>query len=269
MSMLKSRKRSSCQTPEDKWGEIWEILFPGVKQPETPYNLDASLRAPSVTTPILEYEYPGSWWDHLAGHLATSLQDTIFTTGNQPSDNSPDFLKSHITKVLREYRATFPIKQELDHTMVQPKLDDTADLPGLSPHGSSGSCLSISTPDGLSDGDPWVLRSLQNPSLANFTYDTNLTLGTSPIRFASIDWNHGHSVPRSVLPFSMEGTSFLPEDELPPMEALSMGNEAPPTGSISLGPCDLFTFSRYPGVWSMLQDDTWVQPAEDEMHMNL
>lgn len=39
MSMLKSRKRSSCQTPEDKWGEIWNILFPGVKPPETPCKL--------------------------------------------------------------------------------------------------------------------------------------------------------------------------------------------------------------------------------------
>lgn len=39
MSMLKSRKRSSCKTAEEKWFEIWDILFPGVASPGTPCKL--------------------------------------------------------------------------------------------------------------------------------------------------------------------------------------------------------------------------------------
>ncbi|KAK7993207.1 hypothetical protein PG989_006588 [Apiospora arundinis] len=52
MSMLKSRKRSSSQDAEQKWWEIWNILFPQVKGPEDPYNHNANLRSLSVASPV-------------------------------------------------------------------------------------------------------------------------------------------------------------------------------------------------------------------------
>lgn len=162
----------------------------------------------------------------------------------------------HITKALREYRGTFPIKQEPDSTMGQP--EESTDVPDLSPHGSSGSCLSISTLDGFSDRTPWMFRSLQTPSLANFSYDSMFGMGTSPVKFGSIHWtNDGHSVPRSVPSFSMEETNFMTEEELPPLQNLSMGSEALPADSGSSRSCDMYTLDQFPGMWSVLNDDGW------------
>ncbi|KAK8078721.1 hypothetical protein PG994_002528 [Apiospora phragmitis] len=227
MSMLKSRKRSSCQNPEDKWYEIWNILFPVVKQPETPYNLEANLRAPSVAGPTLDNEYLGNWWENLAGHLAGSLRDSLLSTGRPPSEHSPDPLRDHIAKALSDYRGRFPTLQDLDNNPLgQPKTEESTDLPGTRSHGSSRSCLSISTSHGFNDRDAWISGSPPNPSLSNFTYDTVLDMGSASVKFGSIDWSNGTSAPGYVPGVSMERPRFLSWDDLPPLERLHIESEA-------------------------------------------
>ncbi|KAK7934549.1 hypothetical protein PG985_000044 [Apiospora marii] len=246
MSMLKSRKRSSCQTPEDKWYEIWDILFPQVKRPETAYNLEANLRTPSITIPTPDFESLGNWWDPLADHLANRLREALLSSpGSLLNEKDPHLLRNHFANGLRDYPGRYPSIQSSGFTIEQPKMEDI-DLPGLSHHGSNGSCLSISNSEGFSDGDNWMPRSTPSFSMPFYTYDTTL----SRPRFMSIDWTNGSSVPRYVPGVIMEGPEVL-QWEPPLLDTLNIGNE----GMTPTDTDDWYDIEGYPEMWNFLNSD--------------
>ncbi|KAK8030232.1 hypothetical protein PG993_011523 [Apiospora rasikravindrae] len=270
MSMLKSRKRSSCQNAEEKWFEIWSILFPDLDRPESAYNRDANLRTPSATNSTLNYESQGNCWDQLADHLAVRLREPLLPAGSLPSEQDPHLLRNHILNALRDYPGILPTIPTSDDAMKQPKMEDMADLKGPSPHGSSGSCLSFSTTDGFSDGDSWMLGSPQTPSMSNFTFGQRVNMGTrSGVKFMSIDWSNDSSVPRyvSVVP-NLEGAGFLPCEELQgPLELLHIESEAIPTADTGQVPHEWYDGNdQYSEMWNLLNDDTSGRMGVDEAH---
>ncbi|KAK8062092.1 hypothetical protein PG997_014189 [Apiospora hydei] len=275
MSMLKSRKRSSCQNAEEKWFEIWAILFPHLDRPESAYNREANLRTPSAANSALDCESLGTWWDQLADHLAMRLRDSLLPVGTLPSEQDPHLLRNHIASALRDYPGLFPtIPNSSDGTTTkQPKMEDIADLQGPSPHGSSGSCLSFSTTDGFSDGDAWMLGSPQTPSMPDFTFDPRVNMGTAPgVKFMSIDWSnsHGSPVPRYVPVVPMDGAGFLPWEELQgPLETLHIGSDAMTTSDTGQVPHEWYDINEYPDMWNLLNNDTSGRMGIDEAHGNV
>lgn len=217
-------------------------------------NLDASLRTPSITIPTLDYESLGSWWDPLADHLANRLRDTLLSPGSLLNEKDPHLLRNQIANALMDYPGRYPIAQNSDFIVEQPKMEDT-DLPGLSHHGSNGSCLSISNSEGFSDGDGWMPRPTPTFSLPFYTYDT-----TSRPKFTSIDWTN--SVPRFVPEVTMGGPGLLHWEKTPLPDTLNFGDQGMPATDTF----DWYDGEDCPEMWNLLNSDPLGRLKVEEAH---
>ncbi|KAK7937514.1 uncharacterized protein PG986_014382 [Apiospora aurea] len=149
MSMLKSRKRSSCQNAEEKWFEIWDIMFPHRGRPDTSYNLDVDLMPRSVAAPTLDCESPSSWWDSFAEHLSSSLQDSLCSKYNPETEELRDLVKYHIQKAIGKCLDRYPVIQFQGVDSQQTIPHEKANLLRIIPHGTNGPYSNFPTPERL------------------------------------------------------------------------------------------------------------------------
>ncbi|KAK8096609.1 hypothetical protein PG999_012553 [Apiospora kogelbergensis] len=258
MSMLKSRKRSSCKTAEEKWFEIWDILFPGVASPGTPYNDSTSLRLRSVNTAsTLDYASVSGWWDPIAdditSRLFASLGDTLLSMhGSKGKGDLLPLIRGHINQAFMGFLGTgrCPVIQDSDTSLEPAMVHGAAEIPETTPRGSSNLPVDFAN---HGDENLWISNTPISPESMSspcFTYVTEPAMSnpTMPILPA---FGGGQPASCWISPFPLDGSFWPSGEEALTLETLDLGSGAIPPEDMSPIPPEVCNLGRHHGRWSI------------------